>query len=128
MKLTLLQAQFLRFYRKQYPKDQFVDGVKHTSGWGDTYKHVNTLAKAHGISFLCPKDFAKNKGTKGTHTVIVWFEGSKVPSDVGTNTDGKAVRWKATGTSLEDLTLTPSILEQSGDCQWHGFITNGDAA
>jgi hypothetical protein len=60
--------------------------------------------------------------------VQVFFVGSPVPDRLGTNKDGKTVRWHATGTGLDDLTLAPSIEEQGGDCGWHGFVTKGDAA
>lgn len=34
--------------------------------------------------------------------------------------------WQRTGETFEALTLTPSI-QRVGGCQWHGFITNGEA-
>ena len=90
------------------------------------FEHVNTLAEAHGISFLCPKDYVKNGGPKGTHSVYVFFTGSPY---AGHNSAGEEVRWNvAGGTSLDDLQLTPSILLQDenlpeGDrCGWHGFV------
>lgn len=36
--------------------------------------------------------------------------------------------WKRTGEDFETLTLTPSIKHvpiDEGDCDWHGFITDG---
>lgn len=39
----------------------------------------------------------------------------------------KATTWERTGTTFEDLTLTPSILRADHNgCRWHGFITNGE--
>jgi hypothetical protein len=127
MKLTELDARFLTWRRDAYPTDRFVDGIEHVSGFGDTYTPIETFTGAHGICFLCPKDFVKNGGREGTHSVFVWFEGSPVPPDVGLNKAGAPVRWKAGGTGLGDLSLSPSILEQDDHCQWHGFVTNGDA-
>ncbi len=40
-------------------------------------------------------------------------------------------RWQLTGTSFEDMTLTPSILyprPKYGPQHWHGFITNGEVS
>jgi hypothetical protein len=123
-----LKAKFLRFNRLAYPTDKFVDGIKHTNGFGDIYTPVNTLVEAHGISFLCPKSMQDTSNPPNyPHTIIVWFINSPVPPDVGTNSKGKTVRWTATGSSLEDLTLEPSVHEQSEFCGWHGFVTKGDA-
>jgi hypothetical protein len=127
MNLTALEACFLRHERDTVPKDQFVDGIMHPSGIRDVFHHVKTIAEAHGVTFLCPKSFAKNNGPVGTHHVLVWFSGSPVPPEIGRNKDGQTVRWDASGTSLENLTLKPSILEQDNLCGWHGFVTNGDA-
>lgn len=94
----------------------------------DLFAPVETRAEAHGLSFLCPKSFAKNGGPVGTHSVYVWFEGSPVPAHIGTNLKGERVRWNATGTGLDDLVLTPSIQEEDDyaapehRCRWHGFV------
>jgi hypothetical protein len=73
--------------------------------------NVETLAEAHGVKFTCP--------CGGGHGIIVWFADRDVPTDAT-----PLYRWKATGTSLADLTLTPSV---NASC-WHGFVTNGVAA
>ena len=79
------------------------------------------FAEAQGIRFLCPKCFEANgHKPEGVHSVLCWFADKDVP-------DGKSpgpARWQATGTSVEDLTLTPSVLLTSG-CRWHGFVTAG---
>jgi hypothetical protein len=90
------------------------------------YHRVETLAEADGLWFLCPKCYAENHGSKGTHAVICWFEGH-VPDDQ----EPKPGRWNPTGTGLADLSFVPgaksnSILLTAG-CKWHGFIKNGDA-
>lgn len=89
-----------------------------------TYAPVAKLADAHGVFFLCPKCFAANDGTHGTHGVLCWFNGRGVPPDL----DPKPGRWNPAGTGLDDLTFVPpgatSVLLTSG-CGWHGFIENG---
>jgi hypothetical protein len=37
--------------------------------------------------------------------------------------------WQRTGNTIDDLTLTPSVLRDpaKGGCGWHGYITNGNA-
>lgn len=84
------------------------------------FEPVETLAEAHGIRFLCPKSFAQNGGSKGTHSVYIFFTGSPY---AGHNSAGQEVRWQVVaGTGLDDLQLSPSILEQDNHCQWHGFV------
>ena len=39
---------------------------------------------------------------------------------------GNHPTWERTGETLEDLTLSPSILRLSG-CKWHGYIRQGRA-
>jgi hypothetical protein len=87
-----------------------------------------SLAEADGIMFLCPKCYAANGSSRGTHRVLCWFRG-KVPDTL----DPKPGRWTPSGTGLSDLTFIPgappmavSVLLTSG-CGWHGHIVNGDA-
>lgn len=79
------------------------------------------VADAQGLQMLCPKCFAENGGGRGTHSVIVPFADRGLPADFMP----QMPRWAATGTGLEDLSTTPSIL-LIGGCGWHGFITNGE--
>lgn len=81
---------------------------------------VDHLAQAQGVWFLCPKCFQVNGGKVGTHMVMCWFRDRGVPDAV---TPGPA-RWAVSGTSLADLTLSPSI-QLLGGCNWHGFVQNG---
>jgi hypothetical protein len=77
-----------------------------------SYHKVKTLAQADGVLFRCPC------GTG--HGIIVWFaDRSRVPASATPTT-----RWKASGTALADLTLSPSV---DAGC-WHGFVNNGVAA
>ncbi len=101
MKLTNLDATFVRY-----------------TGRG-CHQDVSTFAEANGVLFDCPKC----AGTNG-HSVLVWFKGAPLDAVPG------PARWSASGSSLEDLTLSPSVDLTSGgtrDC-WHGFVTNGVAA
>ena len=95
----------------------------------DVFVPVATLQEAHGIRFLCPKNFAKNGGAAGTHSTYVWFASSPVPGHLGRNKKGQTVRWTVMpgSTGIDDLSLTPSIQEQDeGACGWHGFVgSNG---
>lgn len=53
--------------------------------------------------------------------LAIWFAN---PIDGKPPTDNAVNLWQRTGTSFEDLTLTPSI-DASHFGHWHGFITNG---
>jgi hypothetical protein len=91
------------------------------------YRHVDTIAEAQGILFLCPQCFTKNGGPVGTHAVLCWSRSRGVPDGV---TPGPG-RWMLAGTSFEDLTLDgdPPGQPRSVDLgagEWHGHITNGE--
>lgn len=94
-----------------------------------TYQRVKTLGEAHGICFLCPKCFAENKGSIGTHSVICWSRSRGTPNDI----QPLPGRWRMDGNDLNDLTLNAeepngarSVLLLGG-CGWHGFVDNGNA-
>lgn len=104
------------------------DDIEERTGPVEFIPHVDTLAEADGVWFLCPKCFVANGGSVGTHGVICWFVG-KVSDDV----DPKPGRWTPTGTGLHDLTFvpsegrTPSVL-LTGGCGWHGHVAAGSAS
>jgi len=105
-----------------------LDGGLYRYPGNNLFVPVKARAKADSVMFLCPLCFEKNKGKRGTHSVRVDFVGGRVPDDVCIkNEEGKPVRWTAVGTTIDDLTLTPSIQILHG-CKWHGFVTKGDAA
>jgi hypothetical protein len=86
------------------------------------FHDVATVAEADHVMFLCPLCFEKNGGEVGTHSVMVTFAGRNVPDEAGSRgKDGKPTRWSASGTSIDDLVLTPSI-QLNGGCAWHGFV------
>src|ERR1700674_5100465 len=116
-------------------KGQYVfrDDDGHKFMWGPTPQRyefcpVQTVAEADHVVFLCPACFAKNGGAVGTHSVMVTFAGRNVPDEAGCrDADGKPSRWNASGTSIDDLVLTPSILldakrKPTEGCHWHGFV------
>jgi hypothetical protein len=83
----------------------------------EVHVYVDSLDTAQGVRFTCP-------GCDG-HQILVWFKDRGVP-----DTAEPRPRWSVTGTSLADLTLSPSInLDVPGatGCRWHGFITAGTA-
>jgi hypothetical protein len=107
-----------------------------------SFRLAEELVGSFGIEFLCPKCFQDNSGKVGTHAIICWWAG-KVPDDL----HPKPGRWTPSGTSLDDLTFIPGNPPRATSvflnakhkdpatgidipvgCQWHGFVTNGEAA
>lgn len=93
-----------------------------------SYVRCDTLERAHGVWFLCPKCYHQNKGAEGTHHVMCWFEGL-VPDDANPGPG----RWTPAGTGLADLTFIPgertraTSVQLTGGCRWHGHIIGGCA-
>lgn len=74
---------------------------------------VQSVAEATSVMFICPE-------CEG-HYILVHFRG-RVPDDAKPK-----ARWDVTGTTIDDLTLSPSIdLTGATDCGWHGFVQNGE--
>lgn len=92
-------------------------------------KILDSVEGAQGVMFQCPlcaegKERAPDGGFMGAHVVVIWFANPRgvEPSPYGDK------GWQMTGTGLDDLTLSPSILLRGGDsCGWHGWVQNGDA-
>jgi hypothetical protein len=145
--LRQLDGQLLRWFdettEEQDEQGRYVfrdDETGEIEMWSNTrtrdlFRHVDTVAEADGVRFLCPNSYAKNNGPVGTHSVYIFFQGTQAPDRVcGKNKEGQPVRWKVEdgSTCLDDLSLTPSILEQDDErpperrCSWHGFVgSNG---
>lgn len=102
MYLTELEPKFLKI----------VDATSHRTD--------ATFEDNDGIFFLCPMCFKLNDGRIGTHGVICWKPSVPLEKLPGPG------RWNQTGTGVHDLSLSPSI-QLIGGCNWHGFITNGEA-
>jgi hypothetical protein len=121
MRLIELEPRWLQYRREQVEPNVWIDNVMHPDGIRTALHTVETLADAHGISFLCPKCFAGDH-----HSVICWFEG-KVPDDA----QPVPGRWNPIGSGFDDLSFVPGAKSNSvlllGGCAWHGFITNGEA-
>ncbi len=109
MKLTDLDAEF----------------VRHTA---TGFQRVLEFSAAQGVVFVCP--LAGQASCSG-HSILVWFAGRGVPDAAAPEP-----RWSASGTGLDDLTLSPSInLDvppkeggQARGCRWHGHVRDGDAS
>jgi hypothetical protein len=93
-----------------------------------SYRPVNTLGDADGLTFLCPRCFkANHKNAGGVHAVICWFEG-RVPDDIRP----RPGRWTPGGSTYADLSFVPGPHDKPhsvlllGACGWHGFIANGN--
>lgn len=116
----------IRDLEARFVKLQLTPPVEHWPLGRPDKAHVETLAEADGVEFLCPKCFQQNAGVIGTHLVCCFFVG-KVPDWV----EPGPGRWNPSGIGLGDLTFVPpgavSVALQGG-CAWHGFVTNGDAA
>lgn len=93
--------------------------------WSDRFTTVESLAEADGIWFDCPLCWQKWKAgaEHGPHGVLIWFEGRRAPDRLGRDSQNRRVRWTIqSGTGLDDLQLTPSILLSGPGCGWHGFV------
>jgi hypothetical protein len=90
---------------------------------------VETMARADGVRFLCPKCFTVNGGAVGTHMILCWSRACGVPDEIAP----KPGRWQLSGHGLHDLTLNAEpggshLVSLAGGCGWHGYVTNGCVA
>jgi len=102
------------------------------SGDRGSFREVENIGDAQGISFLCPACFEANGGSIGTHSVICWSRSRGVPDHI----EPAPGRWAMVGTNFHDLTLNADLpstarsvdLTANGKFpkEWHGFITNGE--
>lgn len=79
------------------------------------FEVVDTLSKADGLLFLCPK-------CKGEHSILCWS-----PS-VPMTTNPTWGRWNLVGTGLHDVSLVfgSSSVKVTNGCRWHGYVRNGE--
>src|SRR6267142_3438022 len=120
MRLTSLQPQWVNYESASYV-DRFTDLHTHVEydqeevaeGYHD---QLEEFAKADGVMFLCPVCFVKNGGPVGTESVLCWF--ANKPYIPASAIPGPG-RWTASGSSFDDLSLSPSVNVSNG--HWHGF-------
>ena len=88
-----------------------------SGGEGVYDKDGNPVPERHGVGivFDCPCG-------GDCHAMYIPFTN---PLDGGPPRDAKTT-WNRTGTTFDDLSLTPSI-QRLDNCKWHGYITNGQA-
>lgn len=81
---------------------------------------VDSIAEADCVWFLCPRCYVDLGGPVGCHSIACTKPGAP-------NRQGGKARWKISGASLEDLTLSPSIaVVGEGTCKAHFFIRAGE--
>jgi hypothetical protein len=104
-----------------------------------TMEFVTELDKAHGVMLWCPCGYGKAEYPCYTaslragprpHAIFVPFSNPRTNRSVSdqygpVSADGKRVRWQMSGTSLDDLTIEPSIAVRCDPPCWHGFIQQG---
>jgi hypothetical protein len=100
--------------------------VRYEDG-GKSLPKVATAQEADGVMFTCPlcasDSVDTSDGKRSGHVVLCWFVG-KVPTDASPGPG----RWTFSGSTIEDLTLNPSVFLNGVGCGWHGWVKNGDAS
>lgn len=124
MRLSELEPQFVRREERieQWTRRKDDGSNEEVTGPREYYVYVDTPQEADGITFMCPKCFDQNKGSKGTHWVMCWTP--KISQDV----TPKPGRWNLVGTNYEDLSLvagSSSVLITNG-CLAHFLIQKGE--
>jgi hypothetical protein len=137
MKLSDLNPEFYRYDRRMTEVDICLGDSATWRDRGCPVDHrveprdvrvPSSFADAQCLFFVCPKCAKEAGSVPGCHYIEVTFADRGVLADQGvTNKRGEYVRWNVSGTGFNDLTITQSILIESG-CEWHGYITNGDAS
>lgn len=98
---------------------------------------------AQGVLFQCPTcGIGKERGVSddgdgfivGAHYIAVCFA-NPVNAPVAPASFDKNPRWQMSGTSLDDLTLSPSVNcdiegpnREPSVCKYHGWVQNGDVS
>lgn len=125
MKITLLDAEFVGQ----------VTGTPGQASGVSCMRQGAQIEGAQGLWFQCPvcavgKEPGEEDGrrfVRGAHYVLCWFSNPRNAPPLDATWWPTIARWTMSGSSLDDLTLQPSILLKGG-CNWHGYLTNGDAA
>lgn len=111
------------------------DPTETVTGPREEMDRVETLAEAQGIFFRCPKCVSRSdepnaeglRVAQGHYLQVTFADRGVEPQQGCHGKNGEPTRWNVSGTGFDDLTTTPSILLYGG-CEWHGYITSGDAA
>lgn len=103
------------------------------------YSRLADIDGAQGVLFQCPlcstgKPPGEGGGFAGAHYVLICFANPRNAEPAPAEFDDNP-RWTMEGTSLDDITLSPSVNlnvpNEKGEppmCRWHGWVKNGDAA
>lgn len=131
MKLSELDPQFIRHHSQidTWPVRN-PDGSDGTVTAPRVYlRHVDALAEAQGVEFLCPVCFLANGGRPGTHSILCWSRSRGAPDDASPGPG----RWALSGSGYDDLTLTGDNgasnsvhLTSPQGCGAHFYVTNGE--
>lgn len=117
--------------------------------WSEkSHRRLPSIEGAQGLMFQCPKcaigkeygeEISDADGTRrgfwrGAHHVLCWFTNPRGAPPVPDSADPKPGRWTISPqtTGIDDITFivgpySNSVLLTGAGCQWHGFVTNGDA-
>lgn len=126
MKLQELSGRLVRYVYKPDP-----EGKKPYVSMESTT--VEMVSEAHAVELECPLKEVHRKDRRGHH-VRIYFEGHGLDPGVLTGPT-----YKASGTSLDDLTLEPDV-ELNRDapvpvkpgapdvCRWKGSVRNGEVS
>lgn len=111
------------------------------------YRRQDSINGAQGVMFQCPscaegKERGEEDGrrfVRGAHYIRVCFSNPRGAAVAPDGIAGGKDRWKIlSGSSLDDLTLSPSIncdipwrdekgVEHPSVCRFHGYVRNGEA-
>lgn len=96
--------------------------IGHVDFVSASFREQDTINGAQGVMFECPLCHG--------HQVLVWFKNPIRAPIVPDHFKPGPYRWETSGSSLDDLTLIPSVnldVEPDSPCKWHGYVTNGEA-
>lgn len=122
LRLTDLEPEWVYDYNVVSHRHRRASDAHCTIHTGEQALDAHTLSveNAQGVMFLCPACFVKNSGPVGTESILCWFQGRGVPADAFP----RPGRWTASGTSFDDLSLSPSV--NVNNEHWHGWVQNGE--
>jgi hypothetical protein len=103
---------------------------------GYSQSDSDSVEGAQGVVFQCPKcgegcepgEEDGRRFLRGAHYIRVFFANPAWRAVAPPEAD-KNPRWHMVGTSIDDLTLSPSVdCTKGGGCSFHGWVLNGEAA